>query len=68
MSRVPGSFGGGDPVQGPEDGEGRIDEVTLRVAVDATPLLGRPTGVGAFCAGALDGLGRAGTSRCPPSP
>ncbi len=29
---------------------------TVRVAVDATPLLGRPTGVGAFCAGALDGL------------
>lgn len=28
----------------------------LRVAVDATPLLGRPTGVGAFCAGALAGL------------
>jgi glycosyltransferase involved in cell wall biosynthesis len=27
------------------------------VAVDATPLLGRPTGVGAFCAGALGGLG-----------
>jgi glycosyltransferase involved in cell wall biosynthesis len=26
------------------------------VAVDATPLLGRPTGVGAFCAGALGGL------------
>jgi len=26
------------------------------VAVDATPLLGRPTGVGAFCAGALSGL------------
>ena len=28
----------------------------LRVALDATPLLGRPTGVGAFCAGALAGL------------
>jgi glycosyltransferase involved in cell wall biosynthesis len=28
----------------------------LRVAVDATPLLGRPTGVGAFCAGALGAL------------
>lgn len=26
------------------------------MAVDATPLLGRPTGVGAFCAGALSGL------------
>lgn len=31
--------------------------VPLRVGVDATPLLGRPTGVGAFCAGALGGLG-----------
>jgi glycosyltransferase involved in cell wall biosynthesis len=28
----------------------------LAVALDATPLLGRPTGVGAFCAGALSGL------------
>jgi glycosyltransferase involved in cell wall biosynthesis len=28
----------------------------LAVALDATPLLGRPTGVGAFCAGALGGL------------
>jgi glycosyltransferase involved in cell wall biosynthesis len=28
------------------------------VALDATPLLGRPTGVGAFCAGALGGLAR----------
>jgi glycosyltransferase involved in cell wall biosynthesis len=28
----------------------------LRVALDATPLLGRPTGVGAFCAGALGAL------------
>ena len=26
------------------------------MALDATPLLGRPTGVGAFCAGALGGL------------
>lgn len=32
----------------------------LRVAVDATPLLGRPTGVGAFCSGALGGLGSRG--------
>jgi glycosyltransferase involved in cell wall biosynthesis len=30
----------------------------LRVALDATPLIGRPTGVGAFCAGVLDGLSR----------
>ncbi|HVX21547.1 MAG TPA: glycosyltransferase family 1 protein [Acidimicrobiales bacterium] len=28
----------------------------LAVALDATPLLGRPTGVGAFCAGALGAL------------
>ena len=28
----------------------------LSVGFDATPLLGRPTGVGAFCAGALAGL------------
>ncbi len=28
----------------------------LRVALDATPLIGRPTGVGAFCAGVLGGL------------
>ena len=28
----------------------------LRVALDATPLIGRPTGVGAFCAGVLEGL------------
>ena len=28
----------------------------LGVALDATPLIGRPTGVGAFCAGALAGL------------
>ena len=28
----------------------------LTVGFDATPLLGRPTGVGAFCAGALGGL------------
>jgi glycosyltransferase involved in cell wall biosynthesis len=30
----------------------------VRVAVDATPLLGLPTGVGAFCHGALAALGR----------
>ncbi len=28
----------------------------LRVALDATPLLGRPTGVGAFCSGVLGAL------------
>ncbi len=32
----------------------------LRVAIDATPLIGRPTGVGAFCAGVLEGLSRRG--------
>jgi glycosyltransferase involved in cell wall biosynthesis len=30
----------------------------LRVALDATPLLGLRTGIGAFCAGALDALSR----------
>ncbi len=30
----------------------------LRVALDATPLIGAPTGVGAFCAGVLAGLSR----------
>ncbi len=30
----------------------------LSVGFDATPLLGRPTGVGVFCAGALEGLSR----------
>jgi len=32
------------------------DMKPLQVAVDATPLLGQPTGVGAFCAGVLEGL------------
>jgi glycosyltransferase involved in cell wall biosynthesis len=32
------------------------DQGRLSVGFDATPLLGRPTGVGAFCAGALAGL------------
>jgi glycosyltransferase involved in cell wall biosynthesis len=32
------------------------DERPLSVGFDATPLLGAPTGVGAFCAGALSGL------------
>jgi glycosyltransferase involved in cell wall biosynthesis len=32
----------------------------LRAAVDATPLIGRPTGVGSFCSGLLDGLSRRG--------
>lgn len=32
------------------------DPGRLSVGFDATPLLGRPTGVGAFCAGALGGL------------
>ncbi len=32
----------------------------LRVAVDATPLLGTPTGVGVFCREALTALGTAG--------
>jgi glycosyltransferase involved in cell wall biosynthesis len=32
------------------------DRGSLSVGFEATPLLGRPTGVGAFCAGALAGL------------
>ena len=36
-----------------EAGPGR-----LRVALDATPLLGKPTGVGVFCLGALQSLGQ----------
>lgn len=41
-------------------GDGATPDRPLRVAVDATPLLGQPTGVGAFCAGALGALaGRA---------
>jgi glycosyltransferase involved in cell wall biosynthesis len=32
----------------------------LRVALDATPLLGVPTGIGAFCGGALNALGTRG--------
>ena len=31
-------------------------DTRLSVALDATPLLGRPTGVGVFCVGALGGL------------
>jgi glycosyltransferase involved in cell wall biosynthesis len=40
-----------DGVQGPS---------RLRVALDATPLLGHPTGVGAFCQGALQALAERG--------
>ncbi|MGC8462394.1 MAG: glycosyltransferase family 4 protein [Acidimicrobiales bacterium] len=36
----------------------RSDAARLSVALDATPLLGRPTGVGAFVAGLIDGLAR----------
>jgi glycosyltransferase involved in cell wall biosynthesis len=42
------------------DGGDSVDRGRLRVALDATPLLGRPTGVGNFCAGALLGLGARG--------
>lgn len=35
---------------------GRSDPGRLSVGFDATPLLGRPTGIGAFCAGALEAL------------
>ncbi len=37
------------------------DQGRLSVGFDATPLLGRPTGVGAFCAGALSGLSDCGS-------
>ena len=37
-------------------GTGGADSARLRVALDATPLLGLPTGVGAFCDGALRAL------------
>jgi glycosyltransferase involved in cell wall biosynthesis len=53
---VQGSPGGRlvPPVRGsPQEG-------TLTVAFDATPLLGRPTGVGRFCEGALGALARRG--------
>ncbi len=40
----------------PPERSATADSERLAVAVDATPLLGRPTGVGAFCAGALSGL------------
>ncbi|HWE67287.1 MAG TPA: glycosyltransferase family 1 protein [Acidimicrobiales bacterium] len=38
--------------------DGHLAAGPLRVALDATPLLGRPTGVGAFCLGALGTLGQ----------
>lgn len=37
--------------------EAPAEPARLRVAVDATPLLGQPTGIGAFCQGALTALG-----------
>jgi len=42
----------------PPERSATADPGRLSVALDATPLLGRPTGVGAFVAGALGGLGR----------
>jgi glycosyltransferase involved in cell wall biosynthesis len=41
----------------PPERSATADPGRLSVALDATPLLGRPTGVGAFVAGALGGLG-----------
>jgi glycosyltransferase involved in cell wall biosynthesis len=38
------------------EGSARSDGDRLSVGLDATPLLGLPTGVGVFCAGALNGL------------
>jgi glycosyltransferase involved in cell wall biosynthesis len=40
----------------PPEPSAPAEPARLAVALDATPLLGRPTGVGAFCAGALGGL------------
>lgn len=40
----------------PSEPSATVDPDRLSVALDATPLLGRPTGVGMFVAGALDGL------------
>jgi glycosyltransferase involved in cell wall biosynthesis len=40
----------------PPEPSAPAEAARLAVALDATPLLGRPTGVGAFCAGALGGL------------
>jgi glycosyltransferase involved in cell wall biosynthesis len=40
----------------PSERPATADPDRLSVGFDATPLLGRPTGVGAFCAGALGGL------------
>lgn len=42
----------------PQAEGGRPAAGVLQVALDATPLLGHPTGVGAFTAGALGGLAR----------
>ncbi len=41
-------------------GNDRTCSPVLRVAVDATPLLGQPTGVGLFCGGALRALAARG--------
>ena len=41
----------------PPERSATSDPGRLSVGVDATPLLGAPTGVGVFCAGALGGLG-----------
>jgi glycosyltransferase involved in cell wall biosynthesis len=40
----------------PPERSATSDPARLSVGVDATPLLGQPTGVGVFCAGALSGL------------
>lgn len=40
----------------PPEPSASSDPDRLAVGFDATPLLGRPTGVGAFCSGALSGL------------
>ena len=40
----------------PPERPATADPDRLSVGFDATPLIGRPTGVGVFCAGALEGL------------
>lgn len=45
------------PAGPPERVGAALERERLRVALDATPLIGHPTGVGNFCAGALLGLG-----------
>ncbi|MGA2836311.1 MAG: glycosyltransferase family 1 protein [Acidimicrobiales bacterium] len=47
----------------PPERSATADPDVLSVGFDATPLLGRPTGVGVFCGGALEGLAARGDLR-----